>query len=67
MKSPVEVVGLWQMFRETDFSWEVLVYDDVVVMLQLQFIVPEEGADGLHKGQSRKKGLKMHNFAFLFV
>lgn len=50
------------MFRETDFSWQVLIYDDVVVMLQLQFIVPEEDTGGLHKEINCKKGLKMHNF-----
>lgn len=31
------------MFRETDFHCEVLIYGDIIVLLQPQFVVPRDG------------------------
>lgn len=31
------------MFRETDFHCEVLIYGDIIVLLQPQFVVPKDG------------------------
>lgn len=45
-KSPIKVVGLRQMFREADFPWEVLIDDNIVVLLQAQFIVPGKDTGG---------------------
>lgn len=60
IESPVEVVGLWQMFRETDFPREVLVDDNIIVLLQPQFIVPEKDAGGLYERKALKLGSELH-------
>lgn len=44
-KSPVEVVGLRQMFGESHFAREVLVHDDVVLLLHPDFVVPGGGLE----------------------
>lgn len=31
------------MFRETNFHREVLIYGDIIVLLQPQFVVPKDG------------------------
>lgn len=31
------------MFRETNFHCEVLIYSDIIVLLQSQFVVPKDG------------------------
>lgn len=53
-KSPVEVVGLRKMLRETDVPQEVLVDDNIFVLLQPQFVVPEI----IPMDYMRKKSLK---------
>lgn len=53
-KSPVEVVGLRQMFREADFPREVLIDDNIVVLLQAQFIVPGKHTGGLYERKATK-------------
>lgn len=42
IKSPVEVVGLGQVFGEADVPREVLVNYNVVVVLQPDFVVPKK-------------------------
>lgn len=42
IKSPVEIVGLRQIFREADFSREVLIDDNIIVLLQPKFVVPKK-------------------------
>lgn len=40
VESPVEVVGLGEMFGETNFSGGILVNNNIIVLLQPDFIVP---------------------------
>lgn len=53
-KSPVEVVGLRQMFREADFPQEVLIDDNIGVLLQVQLIVPGKHTGGLYGRKAPK-------------
>lgn len=39
--------------------------DDIIVLLQPQFIVPEKDAGGLYERKTLKIGLELHIFAFL--
>jgi len=55
LKSPVEVVGLRQVFREADFPRKVLVDNDVILLLHLQFVVPRKDTDGLHEREGLNK------------